>query len=154
MCRSVAQKKGEGIVSKKKEIKHKDISRIDQVVKRTHGYYVRVRHLGVTHSKFFSDGKHGGRKQCLREAVKGRNAIEKRIGKQRTDRHIVCVSNTPTGVVGVRLVEHLNRYEVSWVQANGRQGKTSVSIRKHGKEAAFARACEIREKKNSERIAA
>ncbi len=30
--------------------KHKDIARIDQETKRTHGWYVRVRFLGKTHA--------------------------------------------------------------------------------------------------------
>ena len=78
--------------------------------------------------------------------------IEARIGKQRTDRHIVTVSNTQTGVVGVRLNDILNRYEVSWVKPDGKQGKTSVSIRKHGRKAAFAKACDIRKQKEAERL--
>lgn len=133
--------------------KHKDISRIDQESKRTHGWYVRVRFYGKTHSKFFSDRKCGGRYSSLLAAIAWRNEVEVRIGKQRTDRHVVSVSNTTTGVVGVRLNDALGRYEVSWVNPDGKQGKTSVSIRKHGKGKAFARACEIREKKEAIRLA-
>ena len=133
--------------------KHKDISRIDQESKRTHGWYVRVRYFGKTHSKFFSDGKCGGKYSSLLAAIAWRDEVEARIGKQRTDRHIVTVSNTQTGVVGVRLNDILNRYEVSWVKADGKQGKTSVSIRKHGRKDAFAKACEIRKEKEAERLA-
>jgi len=133
--------------------KHKDIARIDQETKRTHGWYVRVRYFGKTHSKFFSDGKCGGRYSSLLSALAWRDQIEKKIGKQRTDRHIVTVSNTRTGVVGVRLNDDMNRYEVSWVTPLGKQGKTSVSIKKHGKERAFSRACEIRQMKEQERLA-
>ncbi len=132
--------------------KHKDIARIDQETKRTHGWYVRVRYYGKTHSKFFSDGKCGGRSASLLAAIAWRDEIEARIGKLRTNKHIVTVSNTTTGVVGVRLNDKLNRYEVSWVNAEGRQGKTSVSIRKHGKEKAFKKACEIRQQKEAERL--
>ena len=133
--------------------KHKDIARIDQETKRTHGWYVRVRYFGKTHSKFFSDGKCGGRYSSLLSALAWRDKIEKKLGKQRTDRHIVTVSNTSTGVVGVRLNDNMNRYEVSWVTPLGKQGKTSVSIKKHGKEKAFSRACEIRRMKEQERLA-
>lgn len=133
--------------------KHKDIARIDQESKRTHGWYVRVRYFGKTHSKFFSDGKCGGRYSSLLAALAWRDEIEARIGKQRTNKHIVTVSNTSTGVVGVRLNEKLQRYEVSWVNTHGKQGKTSVSIKKHGKDKAFKRACEIRAKKEAERLA-
>lgn len=132
--------------------KHKDIARIDQETKRTHGWYVRVRYFGKTHSKFFSDGKCGGRASSLLAAIAWRDEIEARIGKLRTNKHIVTVSNTTTGVVGVRLNEKLNRYEVSWVNAEGKQGKTSVSIRKHGLDKAFKKACEIRREKEAERL--
>jgi len=132
--------------------KHKDIARIDQQEKRTHGWYVRVRYYGKTHSKFFSDGKCGGRYSSLLSALAWRDEIEARLGKVRTDKHIVTVSNTGTGMVGVRLNEKLNRYEVSWVNIAGKQGKTSVSINKHGKKKAFEIACSIRQDKEKERL--
>jgi hypothetical protein len=132
--------------------KHKDIARIDQEEKRTHGWYVRVRYMGKTHSKFFSDRKCGGRYSSLLSALAWRDKTEADLGKVRTDKQIVTVSNSKTGVVGVRLNEKLNRYEVSWVTATGKQGKTSVSIRKHGKEKAFAAACKIRKAREVERL--
>src|SRR3989339_66857 len=132
--------------------KHKDIARIDQEEKRTHGWYVRVRYFGKTYSKFFSDGKCGGRYSSLLSALAWRDKTEKQLGKLRTDRHIVTVSNTKTGVVGVRLNEELNRYEVSWVNQAGKQGKTSVSIKKHGRTKAFELACKIRKEKEAERL--
>ncbi|SHO47370.1 AP2 domain-containing protein [Desulfopila aestuarii] len=132
--------------------KHKDIARIDQESKRTHGWYVRVRFIGKTHSKFFSDKKCGGRYSSLLSAISWRDKIEKKIGKIRTNKHMVTVSNSSTGVVGVRLNEKLSRYEVSWVTHQGKQGKTSVSIKKHGKKSAFAKACAIRQQKEQSRL--
>ncbi|MEJ2032964.1 MAG: AP2/ERF family transcription factor [Deltaproteobacteria bacterium] len=132
--------------------KHKDIARIDQEEKRTHGWYVRVRYFGKTHSKFFSDGKCGGRYSSLLSALAWRDETEIKLGKRRSDQHIVTVSDTSTGVVGVRLNEKLNRFEVSWVDGLGKQGKTSVSISKHGKEKAFEMACAIRRFKEVERL--
>ncbi len=132
--------------------KHKDIARIDQESKRTHGWYVRVRFLGKTHSKFFSDKKCGGRYSSLLSAISWRDKTEKNLGKVRTNKHMVTVSNSGTGVVGVRLNEKLNRYEVSWVTRQGKQGKTSVSIAKHGKKDAFSRACTIRQGKEKARL--
>lgn len=132
--------------------KHKDIARIDQESKRTHGWYVRVRYTGRTHSKFFSDRKCGGRYSSLLSAISWRDQTERKLGKVRTNKHMVTVSNSGTGVVGVRLNEKLNRYEVSWVTPQGKQGKTSVSIRKHGKKAAFDRACEIRRQRETTRL--
>ena len=132
---------------------HKDVARIDQESKSTHGWYVRVRFKGKTHSRFFSDKKNGGKNSSLLSAIAWRDGTEKKIGKPRTDRHTVTVSNTLTGVVGVRLNEKLDRYEVSWVYKDGRQGKTSVGIRKHGEKKAFERACSIRKKKEAARLA-
>ena len=132
--------------------RHKDIARIDQETKRTHGWYVRVRFQGITHSKFFSDKKCGGRYSSLLSAIAWRDSTEKSLGKIRTNKHLVTVSNSGTGVVGVRLNTRFNRYEVSWVTTEGKQGKTSVSIRKHGKENAFIKACKIRQEKESVRL--
>jgi hypothetical protein len=94
--------------------KHKDVARIDQETKRTHGWYVRVRFLGTTHSKFFSDRKCGGRYSSLLSAISWRDRTEKKVGKIRTNKHMVTVSSSSTGVVGVRLNDKLNRFEVSW----------------------------------------
>ena len=132
--------------------KHKDIARIDQESKRTHGWYVRVRYLGKTHSKFFSDKKCGGRYSSLLSAIAWRNKREKEVGKARTNKHMVTITKSGTGVVGVRLNENLSLYELSWVNKLGKQGKTSVSIKKHGKKNAFTRACSIRQEKERERL--
>jgi hypothetical protein len=50
------------------------------------------------------------------------------------------------------LNEKLGRYEVSWVNQEGRQGKTSVSVKRHGKKKAFEKACEIRKQKEAKRL--
>ncbi len=134
--------------------KHKDIARIDQESRSNHGWYVRVRFLGKMHSKFFSDKKCGGRYSSLLSAISWRNKTEKKLGKIRTDKHVVMVSNSGTGVVGVRLNTKLNRYEVSWVNDLGKQGKTTVSINKHGKKQAFVKACAIRREKENARLGA
>lgn len=131
---------------------HKDIARIDQESKRTHGWYVRVRFQGKTYAKFFSDKKCGSRYLSLVSGIDWRDRTEKDLGKVRTNKHLVTVSNSGTGVVGVRLNDKFNRYEVSWVTTEGKQGKTSVSIRKHGKEGAFLKACAVRQQKERVRL--
>lgn len=144
----MSQKKQEKFMAKH----HKDIARIDQESKRTHGWYVRVRFQGATHSKFFSDKKCGGRYSSLLSAVTWRDNTEEKLGKIRTDKHLVTVSHSGTGVVGVRFNDKFNRYEVSWVTPDGKQGKTSVSVRKHGKKGAFVKACAIRQERENERL--
>lgn len=140
------------ILIESKMKKYKGIARIDQDSKRTHGWYVRVGFQGETASKFFSDRKWGGRQASLKSAVAWRNIAEIKFGKIRSDKYQATVAQSSTGVVGVCLNERLNRYQVSWVTAEGKQGKTSVSIRKHGKEAAFIKACAIRQAKERLRL--
>ncbi|MEJ7713136.1 MAG: hypothetical protein WKF84_25645 [Pyrinomonadaceae bacterium] len=69
---------------------HKDISRIDQPLKRTHGWYVRVRFGGSTQSKFFSDETCGGRDKALERGIRYRNQTESELGKPRTDQVVVA----------------------------------------------------------------
>ncbi|MFW6346995.1 MAG: hypothetical protein ACOC2C_00120 [Cyclonatronaceae bacterium] len=52
----------------------KNISRIDQHDKNTFGWFVRIRRDGRQVSKFFSDGKYGGRDEALLKAVAFRDA--------------------------------------------------------------------------------
>ena len=128
--------------------KHKDIARIDQESKRTHGWYVRVRFVGKTHSKFFSDRKCGGRYSSLLSAISWRDKTEKKLGKIRTNKHMVTVSNSGTGVVGVRLNEKLNRFEVSWVTHQGKQGKNlSINYQTREKECSGQGNCHTSRKR-------
>jgi hypothetical protein len=143
------------MTNKRKRIsKHKDISCIDQESKRTHGWYVRVSFQGKDHNKFFSDKKYGSKESALLASITWRNNTRDKIGKPQSDRNIVTVSSNSTGIVGVILNKKYNRYEVSWVNPAGRQNKTSVSIKKHGKAAALKLAIQKREEKNNERLAA
>jgi hypothetical protein len=135
-------------------IKHEDITRIDQESKRTHGWNVRIRFHGKMQSKFFADEKNGGENSALLAAITWRNSTRDKLGKPQTDRHVVTMSKNPTGVVGVSLSEKLHCYEVSWTNPDGQQGRTSVSIIKHGKQGAFKRACKIRNQKEVERLEA
>ena len=137
---------------RKRVSKHKDIARIDQESKRTHGWYVRVCFQGKTYSKFFSDKKNGGKNSALLAAITWRDNTRNKIGKPQSNRNIVSVANNNTGIVGVFLDGKHNRYNVSWVKPDGRQGKTSVSINKHGKAAALKLAIQKREEENQKRL--
>ena len=132
--------------------KHKGISRIEQDTKSTYGWYARVRFKGNTFSKLFSDKICGGKHSCLLLAIEWRNKIEKKLGIIRTDKHMVTLSSSGTGVVGVRLNVKKNHYHVTCVNAQGKQFKTSVSIAKYGKKEAFLKACAIRREKENARL--
>lgn len=133
--------------------KAKDVCRLEQPEKRTFGWYVRVRHLGKTHSRFFADKKHGGRYRAFLAAVAWRDQKEAHLGKVRTDRRVVSKpGRSNTGVIGVRFCEKYDRYEAHWVDRRGHAQRTSVSVRKHGKAKAFEWAKKIREEKERERV--
>ncbi len=51
----------------------KNISRIDQPSKNTYGWFVRIRRDGNRISRFFSDGKYGGKNKSLSAARDFRN---------------------------------------------------------------------------------
>ena len=131
---------------------HKGISRIDQEIKRTHGWFVRVSFRGKIHSKFFSDKKSGGKNLSHLLAIEWRNKTEKKLGIIRTNKHMVTLSSSRTGVVGVRLNVKKNHYHVTCVNDQGKQFKTSVSIAKYGKKEAFLKACAIRREKENARL--
>lgn len=135
-------------------ITHKDITRIDQKSKRTHGWCARIRFHGKMHSKFFADKKNGGENSALLAAITWRDNTRYKLGKPQTDRHVCTMASNSTSVVGVRFKESLQCYEVSWVKPDGRQGRTSVSTIKHGKQGAFKLACKIRNQKEAERFEA
>jgi len=52
----------------------KNISRIDQASKNTFGWFVRIRRDGKKISRFFSDGKYGGKDKALNSAREFRNS--------------------------------------------------------------------------------
>ncbi|CAG36751.1 AP2/ERF family transcription factor [Desulfotalea psychrophila] len=133
-------------------MKIKGISRVAQESKNTYGWYVRITFQGRMHSKFFSDKKNGGNESALQAATAWRNQKEKEIGKPRTDQMMFSKSRGGTGVIGVLLNEKRERYEATWVTPEGKRGKTSVSIKKHGKKNAFNRACLIRQEKEALRL--
>lgn len=126
-------------------IKFKHISRIDQESKKSHGWYVRVRGNGETKSKFFSDRKNGGRAAAQLAAYTWREDVIKQFGDSYRSRAASAANNT--GVTGVTFSEKKNCYRVTWVYANGRPGRTTVSVNKYGKEGAFKRACKIRKER-------
>ncbi|HLF25676.1 MAG TPA: hypothetical protein VJG32_05020 [Anaerolineae bacterium] len=62
--------------SKRREVKHRGVSRMDFV--RAKGWFVRVYRRRQTHAKFFSDGKYEGKAQALQEALAYRAEYERK----------------------------------------------------------------------------
>ncbi len=121
----------------------KSISRIDS--RNTHGWYVRVNYEGHQHRKFFSDLKHGDKLSALVAARRYRDELETKLGKPHTDRHVVTRhKRNRSGVIGVRRREY-DSYEVQVSLTPRKISKVFVPIENGDEEAAFAKACQIRE---------
>ncbi|HEY0005444.1 MAG TPA: hypothetical protein VGB17_11595 [Pyrinomonadaceae bacterium] len=141
---------------------HKGICRIDQPLRKTHGWYARVRFNGASRSKFFSDETHGGKEKALERAVEYRNETERELGKPRTDRLVIARNpRNSSGFMGVqRKTKRIktaqgvrvtrNVYEITWSPEPGRLKRAWVSIDEYGEEAALRRACAIRRQKERE----
>jgi hypothetical protein len=90
------------------------ISRIDQPAKRNHGFFVRLQRQGKTHSAFFTDQRHGGRKKALTAAQKHYRKLLAKFGPP------------------------LRRRRRWWAEIRRRKGSSSVvgvqklAVRRHG----------------------
>jgi len=141
---------------------YKSISRIDVEAKQMHGWYVRVYYQNKMYSKFFSDSRYDGVDEALEAAIDYRNALEKKLGKPRTERTVVTLSPRNTsGAVGVRRrrkkaqrgnPDGYDVYEITWSPEPGLMKRTSVSIDRYGEAEAFRRAIEIRQEKEMESL--
>ena len=141
---------------------YKSVSRIDQDVKGTHGWYVRVGFRGEWRVKFFSDLQYDGREGALAAALEYRDEMEKELGKPRTDRVVPAPKpRNNTGILGVSRVEKPFRdrngevqtravFEVTWTPEPNVIQRTSVSINKYGEKEALRRALKIRREKERE----
>ena len=138
-------------------LRMKSIARIDQErrfkttkgkwsTRNTRGWYVQVAWKGKRYTRFFSDGKLGGKEKARRAAIEWRDSVEERVGKPQTDAPVVWREPSKGAGVSLTVKEGAPVYQVSWVDGNGRHGRTSVSIRKWGKREALRRARELREK--------
>jgi hypothetical protein len=135
----------------------KSITRVKRRKKSSPGWFVRVAFRGEIVQKFFSDTNYHSPRAALLDAIEWRNDTEKVLGKPRTDRVVVGMSQrNQTGVIGIRrnkkasqrpgMGKRMSRvYEVTWCPEPGVVRRTSVSIEKYGEKEAFRRALAIRE---------
>lgn len=137
--------------TRKRTVKHKNITRVDHPASRTFGYNVRIQWKGERRSRFFSDGQFGDRLAALSAALDWRNATEKELGKPRTERQVLGTTHSPSGIRGVRRVREgfTEYYEATWGTTAGKQGRTRFSIAKHGEKGALQLARKARQ--NGER---
>lgn len=142
-----------------KKKKYKGLSRIDNDSAR--GWFVRGYKNGKTYSKFFSDGKYGGKRKGLVVAMGYRDELYKElesVSKEPRARRVVLrdIRNV-SGVLGVCRIcrrgssgKVYQSYSVSWRPEPGVQRCTSFSIGKYGEAEAFRLAVEFRRERMEE----
>ena len=118
------------------------ISRIDQPHKHNHGFFVRVQRAGKTHSAFFSDKMHGGKRKALIAAQACHRRMERKLGapKRMARQEWARIERRPgrSGIVGVqRLINHRVRparkyWMATWSPEVGKVARKQFSIRKYG----------------------
>ncbi len=140
--------------NKNRTTKHKNVTRVDQPSKNTHGFNVRIQWKGELYTKFFSDNVCGDRLSALHDAIEWRDATEKSIGKPHTSRQVVGLSSrNKTGVIGVRRRKRGSTevYEATWITDEGKVGRTTYSIARHGERKAFKLAVKARTEHEAKR---
>ncbi|GAB4239292.1 MAG: hypothetical protein OHK005_00610 [Candidatus Methylacidiphilales bacterium] len=127
------------------------ISRIDSG--NTHGWFVRAYRSGTTHSKFFSDLKHGGKAKALSLAQAYRDQLQAKLGPPapRSYRLMRVNRNNTTGIIGVSRTRRIgpdgtvrDYFTVSWRPEPNQPRNRSFSIQSLGEKKAFALARKFR----------
>lgn len=135
----------------------KSISRIETL--KYAAWFVRVYYAGQYERQTFNDNYFGGKDNALQEALQWRDEAEKRLGKPRTERSVRKIVGGSENVgIYRRNAKHVKRgkvyyrdiYEVTWSEAPGKGGRTTISVTKHGEEKALRMAQEIRRTKEIE----
>ncbi|HLA63420.1 MAG TPA: hypothetical protein VK610_03275 [Rhodothermales bacterium] len=137
----------------------KGVIRIDS--HSTHGWQVRVYRQGKTHSRLFSDRKHGSRAAAFDAARAYREELEAAVAAMPaapTPRRLIRSNRSNlTGVVGISRTFKRDRkgglhevYAVSWNPEPGVARGASFSIEKYGEDTAFKMACKLRWEKMRE----
>jgi hypothetical protein len=125
-----------------KSTRYLNITRMDYA--KSQGYFVRVRWKGEARSKLFSDGVYGDRLSALAAAIEWRDQVSKELGKPRP-------GAPPPASTGIhrRVRDGREVYEATW-SVNGKRGRTTYSIEKHGAGRARALAVAARQRAMSQ----
>ena len=127
------------------------ISRIDLSAMRSHGWQVRLTRRGRKYSRFFSDGKYGGREVALRTARDFRDELLARLpDREKSGAAGKMTRRNISGVVGVsRIVvrtagAEYEFWQATWSPDPGLRRRVKFSIRRYGENRAFQLACAAR----------
>lgn len=101
--------------ARRRGLRLKYVTRIEQPDRRTFGWQVRVVAGGrVAASAFFPDATHGSHGRALAAALALRDAAERELGLPVTRRTVHTVARSNTGVLGVHWSAHLNAYVATY----------------------------------------
>jgi hypothetical protein len=130
--------------------RHKGVMRLDYPPRQMHGYRATVAWQGTRRDKFFSDTRHGDRLGALAAAVAWRDAIERQLGKPRSD---AVVQGRAAGIW--RRVEGQQAYWCAgWKTNDDRRIVTRFAVRKYGEVKAKRLAQQARARGERARLAA
>lgn len=123
-------------------------------VGRESAFYTRVAWKKRIHgATLFYLSDYRSRKSALRAAIRHVQAIERELGKPHAPWPVIGRARQSTGLVGVRRVMRNKRphYEATWIGVGDKQRRTSISIIKHGAQAAREKALAQRQRGLKER---
>ncbi len=134
------------------------VSRID--TDDTHGWFVRKRHQGRTHSKFFSDSRYGSKDKAFEAATSYRAQLDEKYPLPQTRAYrSAAQKNNTTGVVGVSETYMRSRngkkipcFTVTWRPQKGVSRTKKFSIPAHGRDEAFRLAVDFRRQMEEEML--
>lgn len=136
------------------------ISRIDSERSRSHGWFVRIYyHHPKVHSKFFSDGKYGGKKAAFEQAKSYLEEYKRKFPPpEKLPFQKKPIATNTTGVSGIS--ESYNRgrnkkkipcFQVFWApKRNERKTKRFYHHHYSSREEAFQEAVKFRKEKEAE----
>jgi hypothetical protein len=122
------------------------ISRIDQLEKRTHGWFVRLARKGKIYPAFLADKSNGGKRRALKAAQKHYQKLVREHGRiSRRELEQMARRKSSSGIVGVRKVTVTTTYWVAhWSPRPNVRRKKAFSIKVFGAEKARALAVAAR----------
>lgn len=132
------------------------ISRIDQLEKHNHGYYVRLTRNGKTQSKFFADKGAGGKRAAQRAAKEYEAELLEQAASLKKRPPKPSVRNT-SGKVGVSRTSYASGpesseyWQAAWIDHEGRRRSAKYSIKKYGEDKALRLAVKARKEGLRER---
>ncbi len=130
------------------------IYRIDHEASRTHSWHVTVQRRGQIFSRYFSDGKHGGKRCALQAAKAYRDSlVEQYQPLSRKEFCLIRKKNNRSGVSGVTRHEVPGRTPTSprrcfwlaqWPIGDGKARQRKFSVKRHGERGAYLKAIQAR----------